>query len=255
MVCTFLRSSFRQVLVFGLFIFSIQSNAFINIESLRQVEGEGFLGKTTLQIAGQQGNTDKFTSQFSSMGVYRIAGNEWLYTGSYKYGTSANVRDTNLGSGHIRHTWGYLNPLAYEAFIQSGFDEFKKLNARNYVGGNLRFQVLHTEKDRVYAGAGAFYEIEDFMGEDEDAEGFRGNFYLSYVNRLNEIVSSSTTIYFQPKFKEMEDYRVRLQTGLDVRLTQRLSLDFDVNVVHDTGLPEDVKQTDVDYLVGFSVNY
>lgn len=255
MVLNVFDSRIKRIIFSGLFLFSIKSQAFINIESLRQVEGAGFLGKTTLQISGQQGNTDKFTSQFSSMGVFRDNGNEWLYTGSYKYGTSAGLRDTNLGSGHIRHTWGFLNPLAYEAFVQSGFDEFKKLNARNYVGANLRFRMVHTDKHRLYSGAGAFYEVEDFMGESEDREGVRGNFYLSYVNRLNEILSSSTTVYYQPKFKEVENYRVRLQTGLDVRLTQRLSLDVDFNLTHDTSLPADVKTTDIDYLLGFSVSY
>ncbi|UYL07331.1 DUF481 domain-containing protein [Bdellovibrio sp. SKB1291214] len=234
---------------------SIPAFAFINIESLRQIDGKGYLGQTTLQVAGQQGNTDKFTSQASTMGVYRLDVNEWLYTASYQYGTSANVKDTNLGSGHIRHTWNYQEPLAYEAFAQSAFDEFKKLNSQNYAGGNLRFRIYHGEGNRLYAGVGAFYEVEDFEGQDEDAEGVRGNLYISHVARLNETVTSSTVIYYQPKFNDIANYRLRLMTGLDVRMTKSLSLDIDFNLVNDSGLPEGVKQTDIDYLVGFSVKY
>ncbi|WP_413557223.1 DUF481 domain-containing protein [Bdellovibrio sp. HCB209] len=250
------HSKLKSLLILILLSFvACPALAFINIESLRQIDGKGYLGQTTLQVSGQQGNTDKFTSQASTMGVYRLDINEWLYTASYKYGTSANVRDTNLGSGHIRHTWNYQEPIAYEAFIQSGFDEFKRLNSRNYVGGNLRFRLLHSEDNRLYAGTGAFYEVEDFEGQDEDTEGLRGNIYISHVARLNETVTSSTTIYYQPKFKDLENYRLRFMTGLDVRINETLSLDVDFNLVNDSGLPEGVKQTDIDYLVGFSVKY
>lgn len=246
--------SLQTFLILTLLI-STQAQAFINIESLRQIEGQGYLGQTTLQISGQQGNTDKFTSQASTMGVYRFDANEWLYTASYKYGTSANIKDTNLGSGHIRHTWNYQEELAYEAFTQTAFDEFKKLNSQNYAGGNLRFRLLHSESNRLYAGTGIFYEVEDFEGQNEDVEGFRGNLYLSHVARLNEIVTSSTVIYYQPKFNDISNYRLRFMTGLDLRITNTLSLDVDFNLVNDSGLPEGVKQTDLDYLVGFSVKY
>jgi hypothetical protein len=244
-----------QILAFFILLISKSANAFINIESLRQIDGKGYLGQSTLQFAGQQGNTDKFTSQASTMGVYRLDVNEWLYTASYKYGTSANVKDTNNGSGHVRHTWNYQEALAYEAFVQSAFDEFKKLNSQNYAGGNLRFRLHHSEDNRLYAGVGTFYEVEDFEGQSEDVKGFRGNLYISHVGRLNETVTSSTVIYYQPKFSDIANYRLRFMTGLDVRLTMSLSLDIDFNLVNDSGLPEGVKQTDIDYLVGFSVKY
>lgn len=241
-------------LLFLLICFCNQSLAFVNVESIRQVGGEGFFGKTGLQLSGQQGNTNKFTSQFSTVHLLRDDTNEWLLTGNYKYGESSFLKDTNQGSAHLRHTWSYQADLAYEAFFQSGFDEFKDLNSRNYLGGNLRWKVAQDDLSRFYFGIGAFYEIEDFSN-DRDEEGFRGNFYLTCSRKVSEFISGSSIIYFQPKLREMQNYRLRLQAGLDLRITDSWILDIDFNVVHDTGLPPEIKQTDIDYMVGFSVTY
>lgn len=231
-----------------------QAWAFINVESIRQIGGEGFIGRSGLQVTGQEGNTNKFTSQFSVLTAYRTDANEWLFTGNYKYGESLHLKDTNLGSVHIRHTWNYRAFLAYEAFIQSGFNEFQNLNSRNYFGGNLRFQLFSDPVDKLFLGLGTFYEIEDFSS-DRDREGFRGNIYLSYIKKLNESVSGLIILYYQPRFKEISDYRVRTQFGLDIVLTQSLILDIDLNIAHNTGLPPEVKQTDIDYMVGFSLAF
>ncbi len=235
--------------------FTQTASAFINVESIRKIKGEGFFGRSGLQASGQMGNTEKFTSQLSTTGAYRFEKNELLYIGNYKYGTSAKEKDTNQGSGHLRHTWGYINPLAYELFVQSEFDEFKELNSRNYLGGNLRFRLLASDAHVVYAGLGTFYEIEDFAGLDEDKDHFRANIYLSQVHNLSKTSSLFVTLYYQPQLDRMNNYRVRLQSGIDVQLTQVLSLSMTFNSSHDTGLPTGVKETDSDYLAGFTLTY
>lgn len=248
-------SSFLTLSFIILFTFSQSASAFINVESIRKIKGEGFFGRSGLQASGQMGNTEKFTSQFSTTGAYRFEKNELLYIGNYKYGTSAKEKDTNQGSGHIRHTWGYLNPLAYELFVQSEFDEFKELNSRNYLGGNLRFRLLASDAHVVYAGLGTFYEIEDFTGMEEDKDHLRANIYLSQVHNLSKTSSLFVTLYYQPQIDKMNNYRVRLQSGIDVQLTEVLSLSITFNASHDTGLPNGVKETDSDYLAGFTLTY
>lgn len=248
------KSGLLSAILLFILTFSEGSLAFINIESIRQISGEGFVGRTGLQITGQDGNTNKFTSQLTLLTAYRSDNNEWIFTGDYKYGESFYRKDTNLGSAHIRHTWGYTNPLAYETFVQSGFNEFQELNSRNYFGGNLRFSLSEDGQSRFYLGTGAFYEIEDFSSA-EDREGIRGNFYLSYLKKLNELITGSGIIYYQPLFKNAEQLRVRAQLGVDIVLTKSLILDIDLNVAHNTGLPPGVKETDIDYLLGVSLKF
>lgn len=249
---------FKNFLKFALCLIVLKPfslGAFVNVESIRKMEGKGFIGRTGLQTSGQMGNTEKFTSQFTTIGAWRLDANEWLYSSNYKYGTSAKKKDTNTGIAHLRHTWNYELPLSYELFMQSEFNEFKELNSRYYMGGNFRFRLLTKESYYLFLGTGAFYEIEDFYQVDRDRRHIRGNFYLSYLQNLNKSVSSFITVYYQPLFSEFHNHRVRLLTGVDVKLTQRLSLGVSFNVNHDAGVPKGVKETDIDYLVGLALSY
>ena len=192
-------------LVFG----SSNLHAFINVESIRQIKGEGFIGRSALQTSGQQGNTEKFTSAFTTIGAYRLDLNEWLYSGSYKYGTSGKVKDTNHGIMHLRHTWNYKKKIAYEAFIQSEFNEFKELNSRHFLGGNLRYRIKQSKTYFFYSGLGLFYEWEDFVKTNKDKNHLRGNLYFSYVQNLEKNISSFATLYYQPLFSNTGNYRIR----------------------------------------------
>lgn len=227
----------------------------MNVESVRKIGGEGFIGRSGIQTSGQMGNTEKFTSQLSTIGIWRLDVNEWLYSGNYKYGTSSKIKDTNTGIAHLRHTWNYKEWISYEAFIQSEFNEFKDLNSRYFLGSNIRFKVLSHKYHTLYLGTGAFYELEDFYKHDRDKKHVRGNSYLSYLYNFNKLVSSFITIYYQPLFTYMKNHRVRVLTGLDTKLNDRLSLGISFNVYHDAGVPRGVKTTDIDYLVGFALTY
>lgn len=250
-------SSFnKHVIILSLVLFkSSIAFSFVNVESVRKIEGKGFIGRSGLQTSGQMGNTEKFTSQFTTIGAWRLDENEWLYSSNYKYGTSAKKKDTNTGIAHLRHTWNYEDPLSYELFIQSEFNEFKELNSRYYLGGNLRFRLLTEESYLLFFGMGTFYELEDFYRMERDRNHFRANLYLSYLQNINKTVSSFITVYYQPLFSELHNHRVRLLTGLDVKLSQRLSLGVSFNVNHDGGVPKGVKTTDIDYLVGLALSY
>ncbi|HLT21943.1 MAG TPA: DUF481 domain-containing protein [Bacteriovoracaceae bacterium] len=250
-----LSSIYKFLILFIFFVTSHHAWSFINVESVRKIEGKGFIGRSALQTSGQMGNTEKFTSQFTTIGAWRLDQNEWLYSGNYKYGTSAKKKDTNTGIAHLRHTWGYENKLAYEAFVQSEFNEFKELNSRHYIGGNLRFRLLTEDYYYLYLGVGAFYELEDFHRYDRDRNHLRANTYLSYLQNFNKTISSFITIYYQPLFRELHNHRVRVLTGLDVKLNSKLSLGVSFNINHDAGVPKGVKTTDMDYLVGFALSY
>lgn len=237
------------------FIFSLHTYAFINVESIRQIKGKGFIGSSALQTAGQMGNTEKITSQLTTIGAWRLDANEWLYSGNYKYGSSSKVKDTHLGIAHLRHTWGYLNPLAFEMFVQSEFNQFKELNSRHFIGGNLRWRLKQTETLNLFFGSGLFYELEDFYQFDRDEKKVRANLYLSYVQNMNKQVSSFATVYYQPVVNDFHNHRVRLQSGIDIKLNSLLSFGLSFNINHDAQVPQGVKQTDMDYLVGLGIKY
>lgn len=70
---------------------------------------------------------------------------------------------------------------------------------------------------------------------EEDKDHLRANIYLSQVHNLSKTSSLFVTLYYQPQIDKMNNYRVRLQSGIDVQLTEVLSLSITFNASHDTG--------------------
>lgn len=242
---------------FFLFIFFLLpslSTAFINIESVRRQSGEGFLGRSNLQFSGHSGNTDKQALHFATLNIYRGERDEVLGLANYSYAHTSNIRDTNNGQAHLRYTFFYTKKNAPEIYVQSAYDELKELNARHLAGANLRHKLFYDEKLSLFLGAGAFYEIEDYQSV-HNRQGFRGNLYISFVQDFNERTSASGSVYYQPLLKAQDDYRVRLQAGVEVSMTESLSLNLQYNLKHDNWTPTAVEKTDTSYTAGISLRY
>ena len=238
----------------ALLIYSSASFAFINIESVRAQPGDGFLGKSSVKVAGQRGNTNKFTTNLSSVAIERGQRDEFLVLGSYAYSYTSDVRDTNNASLHFRYTFFDREENALETFVQYEFDEFKDLNDRNLGGANLRHRFYKDQTSFFFGGAGGFFELEDYkiVGT---RRGFRGNFYVSYVEKLSDRATATGVIYYQPLIDSLDDFRIRFQAGLEMALSTKFSVDIDLTVNHDNWVPGPVQKTDTMYTVGFSYTY
>lgn len=229
--------------------------AFINIESVRMGARDPFVGKSQVLLSGNGGNTNKSTAALSSVNIRRWQDSEFLALLDYNYETTNNARNVNNGRVHLRQTFAADAPLAYELFVQGEFDEFQNLNARRLAGANLRHELFRDETNALFLGTGLFYEDEDYARA-EDRYGVRGNLYLSYTEKLSENLQGSATLYYQPSFARGGDFRVRMQSGLNVRMTARFSVNLELEVKHESNLPDpNLQKTDTRYMAGFSVTY
>lgn len=250
-----LRVAMRRILVPLVLFLSSPSWGFINIESIRlQTDGD-LVGKTSLLFSGQSGNTEKATISASTSNLRRWARDEFLFLADYAYSYSQDVRDTNNGRLHLRYTLSSREPRSYELFSQAQFDEFQNLNLRTLFGANVRHRLVGTDEKSFLLGTGVFYEMESYTS-DTYQSGFRGNIYLSYVEKLSDSVAGSLVAYYQPAIKRWADYRVQLMAGLETKLNARLTLDLNFELSHDSEPPTDrVSNTDMKYLAGFSLTY
>ncbi|MBX3016352.1 MAG: DUF481 domain-containing protein [Bdellovibrionaceae bacterium] len=229
--------------------------AFINIESVRMGTKDPFVGKAQLLLSGNGGNTNKSTAAFSSVNIRRWSNSEFLALIDYNYETTNSARNVNNGRLHLRQTFASREVLAYEFFVQNEFDEFQNLNARRLAGANLRHEIFRDETNAFFLGTGLFYEDEDYKLV-EDRYGTRGNLYLSYTEKITEALQGSATIYYQPSLSRANDYRIRLQSGLHVRMTERFAVNLEFELKHESNLPDPrLQSTDTRYLAGFSVTY
>lgn len=238
-----------------IFLFSATSSeAFINIESLRQSNQVGLLGSVGFRVSGEIGNAEKFTGTINTIDGYLTEKREILIIADYGYGRSFGQRNRNDGRLHLRHTRKYDDFPDVETFAQSQFNEFTRLRNRSLAGANLRFQLFRDEHKFLYLGTGAFYEKQD-RESSPNRDGVRANIYISYLYKLERNLEASITGYYQPYVNEFSDYWVNSNAGLEYFFRRSLSFRTEVNVSVDGNAPDGVKSTDIKYLTGFNFRY
>ncbi|MGE0525525.1 MAG: DUF481 domain-containing protein, partial [Bdellovibrionales bacterium] len=225
-----MRDTLLRIVIGGCILNCVPAFAFLNVESIRMAAEakEGVTGSLGLKVDGQSGNSEKFASELTTLNLYRRSHSEYLAAGKYRYGESFSRKDAHEGHAHLRYTHDLPSiPPAWESFVQTEFNEFKRLKRRDVYGTGLRFRLSAAgEKDRFFLGTGAFYEEERFTSkaETQDQSTFRGNLYVSYVRALTETVSASVIAYYQPSLTAFSNTRAQLDSGLQVTLSKRLSL-------------------------------
>lgn len=241
-------------LLFCLLLLTKPAFSFINIETLRQNNKDGFLGSASLRIAGSTGNTNKVTGSLSTINAYLSDEREILALADYRYGASRGSKDTNNGRFHLRHTHIFQSFSDLETFVQYQFDEFRKLNSRGLSGANLRTSLLKTETQFLNLGSGLFYERQD-RAVGADKNDVRVNAYLSYVYQKKDLFDAYLVVYYQPVLRRTQDARVNADTGIEFKLSSRISLSQQVQISYDNDPPRGVLTTDVVYFSGLSIRY
>ena len=246
--------SFPFRLLALLMLISSESQAFMNIESLRQDRSIGFKGESGFRLSGAVGNTETLTTSVQSMNAYRTEKRELLFLTRYEYGESRKVKNANKGNAHLRKTYFISSRFGLESFIQAQFDEFKKLNLRTLVGAGGRYQFFASDDFTIFSGFGSFYEWEQLEKISNERD-LRINTYLSALWNLNAMTTTSLITYYQPRVDDMRDSRLIIDSGIRLRLNEKIRFHIDLGFSRDTRPPAGVKRTDTTYLSGFSVNY
>ncbi len=246
---------YHALLIPLILVFSFEASAFMNIESIRQAAKPGTSGNLGLKVNGQTGNADKQAVEFSSLTMRRTDRNELLGAAKYRYGESRHRKDANEGNLHARYTRYLAAPYAIETFVQSEFDEFRRLERRDLAGAGLRTLLDKGEKNSLYLGTGVFYEHEIFKDGVLSQQTVRGNLYLSFVRSFSEHISGTLIAYYQPSFESQADFRIQVDSGLQVKLVGALSLTIEYDLQHDSEPAPGVKPTDSSYMTGLAYSY
>lgn len=249
------RKKYLFPLVFFTMFFSALAHGFINIEEVRRKSGSGLgvVGKTNMNLGGQEGNSQKFGGSASTLNIYEHSNSEYLFLLDYKLGVSSGKTDTNNGQMHFRYTLEPKNEFSWEFFVQFEFDQFRQLINRDLFGLNLRQRLIRTKSQSLYLGYGSFYELNEY--EISSTHFWRANIYLSYVNQLVKQVSSYLTVYYQPAWDELSNYRFQLQTGVSSEILSNLSLNIQISSATESHPQKNVKPTDFIYSSGLTLSY
>ena len=241
--------------IFALFFVKVSSSeAFINIESLRQNIKTGFYGSSGASVGGASGNVDVFNVGANTQNIYKNDQREYLFIANYKYGEASNVKNNNKGSFHGRYAQGFAKGWWWEGFGQIEFNEFQSLTLRKVLGGGFRHCLFVDDDNSVFAGLGTFYEDEN-IDDDEDQANFRGNIYLSFRALMALNIETVLSAYYQPSFKTIDDYRLQGSAGLETTIIKSVSLVNSFNYAYDSRPPRTIEKQDLSYKVVLNFKY
>lgn len=238
------------------------ASAVVNIEDMRPGEpAEGLSGRVHVAVGGSSGSVDKIAANADGRVQWHRADDTYFATASYAYGESRGLRDANAAFLHLRHIHRLDKLRSRELFAQWESNEFARLSSRALLGTGLRF-ALQNEPGRrsTHLGTGAFYSVEqldDHAGYTDHGrhEYWRFNFYLSHKHRLNEQMQLASTTYYQPAIGAIADYRLLEQAALNIKMTERLSLELSLNILHDNRPPQGVEKTETQYSTGIEYRF
>ena len=248
-----------RIILLSMLLVPLKGWSISNIENNRlSILPEGLSGKLMASIDGKSGNSKKEDYSLSGNLNYKKVANTWLALFERSYGKANELVNEDAIFWHGRLTHDYTPGLASETFIQYEEDEFTQLQSRALFGGGIR-RTLNTNKDNLkFAyGVGVFREKEevDLVSNIETEYTSRFNLYYAYKHALNSQATLSSTVYYQPAFGQVSDYRVLFNLAITVRLNKKLALQVDYQLRHNNqppensslGIPLVIKKTDSNY--------
>jgi len=235
-----------------------QALAIINAEDLDlSIDDDGMAGKLGFSVSGSSGNSDKMSGEGTARLIWRHGQHMEMLVGSFSYGKSRGVRDTNRSFAHLRHRYAWSDRWGLEAFAQAQRDEFSRLNLRTLMGAGGRWSY-QKHGLAMHVGVGSFYEREALRSVGVIAPVtrlWRGSTYLALRYLFNARIRMQNTIYYQPAWKDPTDYRLLDDVALHIALNDSLDLKLVIEVGQDSRPPAGVKSSDVSYKTGLSYHF
>src|SRR5262249_35030463 len=152
---------------------------------------------------------------------------------------------------HLRYHYELLGWLFPEAFVQQQQDKFQRLQLREIVGAGPRFTFVSEPDFLVAFGTAYMFEYERISVPEGAPDAphdtaHRSSNYLTATWQPDSRVKLLATVYFQPRFDALPDFRMLFETALKTEIVKRLSVKVSASVHYDNRPPTTVKTTDAE---------
>jgi len=231
------------------FLLSSFSYSFINLAPPIVGEKKGLDGEVSLGAKFNSGNSDTLSLGLAGKGQY--SEEAWLVymIAAYSYGESNDIENTNDGIFHFRYVHEIADtPYDYELFVQTEFNKFQAIKARNLAGANIRRDFADLPFNKFYIGLGLFYsymEPDTITLNDPVYERIKLNTYISFVKKVNDIFSVTYLGYYQPDVEDFSDFRIFQIVQFTTEITENTALSFDVLHKYNTTPYHAIEKTDI----------
>ena len=221
----------------------------VNIESTRmQTDSIRFAGNANVTYNFQKTNDitlnvfkASLNAQLKSKNLKHIL----LVLGKYDLASSNKSTIDNAGFGHLRYNYRYNKWLRWEVYSQIQFNELLSLKHRFIAGMGPRFKLNHGDAVKTYLGVSAFYEYEQIEDVQQTVNSTirMSNYFVVSIKFPKNLGEFTSTSYYQPLFRQIQDYRFTNQSLVELNITKQLSLITSVSYFFDFNPPAEVDQS------------
>lgn len=203
----------------------------VNIESQRmQTDSVRFVLKTDFLF--NYTNTDgvylyRFDLGLATQYKTKNLDNTIFFIGNYSLIRSEDLDYQNSWFIHLRYNrkLGENGKLRFESFLQDQSNALLSINNRNLIGLGLRYKFELGDRFFSYVGNSYMYEKERSDLADQSYYNHRNNTYVSLALKLKESkLELVNTIYFQPLYTDISNFRVLEQFKAEMPLFKKLKV-------------------------------
>ena len=192
------------------------------------------------------------TTQLKSKDLRKI----YFLLGNYRLIDAEEGNLQNAWFLHGRFNYQFTEVLRFEAFVQGQYNQLLVVEQRNLIGAGLRVKWMDKERFTGYAGNSYMYEVEYSERAGTTNYNHRNSTYLtlSYAAKADKF-SVANTVYYQPLYRDISDYRILEQFRLDVPLSGWLSVFTIYNYYFDSQTPLNTEEYTSNLNIGAGIRF
>ena len=227
----------------------------INVENARmQSDTTGWMGSVGALLSLTKNTDEIFLVQVNAHLQYKTQKDLFLILGNYGFLSGSSQNLINNSFIHLRYNRKLNKILRLEFFTQVLQNPVTKIDYRILTGAGPRFKLTENKKFRLYAASLVMHEYERELNEEKTIHNdIRSSSYISFSFEPNDNTEMVNTVFYQPLFSYLNDYRILDQFKFSVKAGKKLALAFNINYLYDNkpvvGVPR------INYTVSTGIDY
>ena len=221
----------------GLIICFLGGNAqIVNVESKRlKSDTTGWLGSIGTSFQLENSAVKVININAEAHLEYKAQRSLYLFLANYNLLKGEGKTLQNNLFYHLRYNYKLNYLLRWEAFTQMQQNNLAGIKSRFLIGTGPRFKISGTEKLALYASTAIMYENEHELTKPVIIhKDLRSSNYVSMTWKPKENLDLVSTLFYQPLYKDLSDFRVLHELSLNFKFTQNFSFVSSWNYLYDS---------------------
>lgn len=211
---------------FSFFVSSPSFSQIVNIETQRlHSDTTGWFGKITTGFVLQQNASRILNINANANVEYKNPKDLYIILVNYNLLRANGQSFNNNVFAHLRYRRKINRRLSWEAFTQVQNNNVTGIDLRFLAGTGPRIKIISSPKITFYGATAAMYEYEKELTKPPIIHNdVRNSSYLSLSWKLSEDAELSGTLFYQPLFRDLKDYRLLNELSISYKIFRHLSL-------------------------------